>query len=263
MKKLSGRIALVVWLLAAALLAGISPVSAEATTGFYVRRNENGCVNAQMSVIVLPNIGPVISVSACDYQGNEELMAEGWRTRPVIRLGGTIQAAQRGYGARFVIGSRTVPRPDGTAATESLPIRELPSCEAVTEPRRIILKSLSSNNATPDVAGVYEFAGLTPSPDGFKAFALLEWLPRKDTGFDPWTGDCRYEITELDGSENSAANLYPALGFDAGGYVIKVFDGADETLLNSFVVTYFLETVYRVTPDGQAAMIFRAAEPKG
>ncbi len=263
MNRLSGRIALVVWVLAAALLTGISPVSAEATTGFYVRRNENGCVNAQMNVIVLPNIGPVISVSACDYQGNEELMAEGWRTRPVIRLGGTIQAAQRGYGARFVIGSRTIPRPDGTTDTESLPTRGLPSYEAVTEPRRIILKSLSSDNATPDVAGVYEFAGLTPSPDGFKAFSLLEWLPRKDTGFDPWTGDCRYEIIELDGSVTRATDLYPALGTDACGYAVNVFDGANGALRNSFVVTYFLETAYRVTPDGQATIIFRAAEPKG
>lgn len=263
MKRLSGQIALVVWLLAAALLIGISPVSAEAATGFYVRRNGNGCVNAQMNVIVLPNIGPVISVSACDYQGAEELMAEGWQARPSIRLGGTIQAMQRGYGARFVIGSRTIPRSDGTVATESLPIRELPSCEAVMEPRRIILKSLSPDNADPDVAGVYEFAGLMPSPDGFKAFALLEWLPKEDTGFNPWTGDYRYEITELDSSKNRATDLYPALGADAIGYVIKVFGGADEALRDSFVVTYFLESVYRVTPDGQTALIFRAAEPQG
>ena len=263
MKRLSGRIALVIWLLAAAFLTGVSPVSAEATTGFYVRRNGNGCVNAQMNVIVLPYIGPVISVSACDYQGTEELMAEGWQARPVIRLGGTIQAMQRGYGARFVIGSRTIPRADGTAVTESLPTRGLPSIEAVTEPRRIILKSLSPDNAGPDVAGVYEFAGLTPSPDGFKAFALLEWLPRKDTGFNPWTGDCRYEITELDGSKNRATDLYPTLGADVGGYAIKVLDGADGALRDSFVVSYFLETVYRVTPDGQATLIFRAAEPKG
>ncbi len=263
MKRLSGRIALVVWLLAVALLIGVSPVSAEATTGFYVRRNWNGCVNAQMNVIVLPDIGPVISVSACDYQGAEELMAEGWKARPVIHLGGTIQAMQRGYGARFVIGSQIIPGPDGTAVTESLPIRGLPSCEAVMEPRRIILKSLSPDNAGPDVAGVYEFAGLTPSPDGFKAFALLEWLPRKDTNFNPWTRDCRYEITELDGSKNRATDLYPSLGADVGGYAIKVFDGADDTFLDSFVVTYFLETVYHVTPDGQAAVIFQVAEPKG
>ena len=210
MKRLSGQIALMVWLLAAALLIGISPVSAEATTGFYVRRNGNGCVNAQMNVIVLPNIGPVISVSACDYQGAEELMAEGWQARPSIRLGGTIQAMQRGYGARFVIGSRTIPRSDGTVATES-----------------------------------------------------LEWLPKEDTGFNPWTGDCRYEITELDSSKNRATDLYPALGADAIGYVIKVFGGADEALRDSFVVTYFLESVYRVTPDGQTALIFRAAEPQG
>ena len=263
MKRLSGRIALVVWLLAAALLTDVSSASAEATTGFYVRRNGNGCVNAQMNVIVLPNIGPVISVSACDYQGAEELMAEGWRARPVIHLGGTIQAMQRGYGARFVIGSRTMPGPDGTAITESLPIRGLPSCEAVMEPRRIILKSLSPDNANPDIAGVYEFAGLTPSPDGFKAFALLEWLPRKDTNFNPWTRDCRYEITELDGSKNRATDLYPALGTDACGYAVNVFDGANGALRNSFVVTYFLETVYHVTPDGQAVMIFQASEPKG
>ena len=263
MKKLTGRIALVVWLLAAALLTGVSSASAEATAGFYVRRNGNGCVNAQMNVIVLPNIGPVISVSACDYQGTEELMAEGWRARPVIHLGGMIQAMQRGYGTRFVIGSRTIPQPDGASVTESLPIRGLPSCEAVMEPRRIILKSLSSDKEGPDIAGVYEFAGLTPSPDGFKAFALLEWLPQKDTGFNPWTENCRYEITELDGVNNRATALYPALGADVGGYAINVFDGADGALRNSFVVTYFLETVYRVTPDGQAAVIFRVAEPKG
>ena len=263
MKRMTGRIALVVWLLAAVLMTGVSPASAEATSGFYVRRNGNGCVNAQMNVIVLPDIGPVISVSACDYQGSEELMAEGWRARPVIHLGGTIQAMQRGYGARFVIGSRTIPRSDGAAITESLPIRGLPSCEAVMEPHRIILKSLSPDKASPDVAGVYEFAGLTPSPDGFKAFALLEWLPRKDIGFNPWTEDCRYEITELDGAENRATDLYPALGADVGGYAIKVFDGADGALRDSFVVTYFLEAVYRVTPDGQAAVIFQAAEPKG
>ena len=263
MKRLSGRIALLVWLLAAALLTDVSSASAETTPGFYVRRNGNGCVNAQMNVIVLPNIGPVISVSACDYQGAEELMAEDWQARPVIRLGGTIQAMQRGYGARFVIGSRTIPRPDGATITESLPTRGLLSVEAVTEPRRIILKSLSPDNAGPDVSGVYEFAGLTPSPDGFKAFALLEWLPRKDTGFNPWTEDCRYEITELDGSKNRATNLYPALGADVGGYAIKVFDGSDDSLRDSFVVSYFLESVYRVTPDGQAALIFRTAEPKG
>ncbi len=39
--------------------------------------------------------------------------------------------------------------------------------------------------------------------------------------------------------------------------------GADEALRDSFVVTYFLESVYRVTPDGQTALIFRAAEPQG
>jgi hypothetical protein len=263
MKKLTGRIALVVWLLAAVLLTGVSPVSAEATSGFYVRKNENGCVNAQMNVIVLPNIGPVISVSACDYQGNEELMAEGWHARPVIRLGGTIQAMQRGYGARLVIGARVLPQPGEAAITESIPARELPSYEAVMEPRRIILKPMSQAKTSPDIAGVYEFAGMTPSPDGFKAFALLEWLPGKDIGFNPWTEDCRYEITELDGVENRATDLYPALGKDFGGYAINVFDGADGSLRNSFVVTYFLEAVYRVTPDGQAALIFRAAEPKG
>lgn len=263
MKRLAGRIALMVWLLAAVLLTGVSPASAEATAGFYVRRNGNGCVNAQMSVIVLPDIGPVISVSACDYQGNEELMAEGWRARPVIRLGGTIQAMQGGNGARFVIGARIIPRQDEAAITESIPSRELPSYEAVMEPRRIILKSLSPDKTNPNVAGVYEFAGLTPSPDGFKAVALLEWLPRKDTGFNPWTEDCRYEIIELDGSENRATELFPALGIDVSGYAIKVFDGADGTLRESFVVTYFLEAVYRVTPDGQATLIFRAVEPKG
>ncbi len=263
MKRLAERIALVAWLLAAALLTGVSPVSAEAAAGFYVRRNANGAVNAQMNVIVLPGIGSVISVTACDYQGSEELMADGWRARPVIRLGGTIQAAQAGYGARFVIGALTTPRPDQSLATAEIPIRMLPSCEAVTEPRRITLTSHSPWQEGPDVAGVYEFAGLTPSPDGYKAFALLEWLPEKDTGFNPWTGDYRYEIIELDGAENRATDLYPALGADVGGYAIRAFDREDGGLRNSFVVTYFLETAYRVTPDGPAVLIYRAERPKG
>ena len=70
-------------------------------------------------------------------------------------------------------------------------------------------------------------------------------------------------FSELDGAENRATALYPALGADVGGSAINVFDGADGALRNSFVVTYFLEAVYRVTPDGQATVIFRAAEPKG
>ena len=264
MKRWTGRIALMVWLLAAVmLLAGASPVFAEAAAGFYVRQNGNGRVNAQMNVIVLPGIGPVISVSVCDYQGSEEMMPEDWQSRPVIRLGGTIQAMQAGYGARFVIGSRTIPRPDGTAVAEPLPIRGLPSVEAVMEPRRIILKSNRNGQSDLDVAGVYEFAGLTPSPDAYKAFALLEWLPRKDTGFNPWTEDCRYEFRYLNGREFSTSDIYPSLGTDVCGYEIKVFNQADGNLRAAFVVPYFLEAVYRVTPDGQAAVIYRAGEPKG
>ena len=263
MKRLAERIALVAWLLAAALLTGVSPVSAEATAGHYVRRNANGAVNAQMNVIVLPGIGPVISVTACDYQGSEELMADGWRERPVIRLGGTIQAAQAGYGARFVIGALTTPRPDRSLATAEIPIRMLPSCEAVTEPRRITLRSHSPWREGPDAAGVYEFAGLTPSPDGYKAFALLEWLPSRETGVTPWTMAYRYEIQELDGRERSARDYYPSLGMDVGGYDIRVYDRASGALQAAFVIPYFLEAVYRVAPEGQVTVIWQAEEPKG
>ncbi|MBQ9636227.1 MAG: hypothetical protein IJV12_08495 [Acidaminococcaceae bacterium] len=230
--------------------------------GRYERKLPNGLVNAYINVTLLPDQWPVINLHACDYDGpNNEHGWEALDTNPGIWLGGTITAAQMGLAPRFVIGGKTVGMYRGNGVQEVLPnatiFRLMGNVTSLKD--RIIIDFRGENpKGIPDIRGEYVLSKKDrPFADEYSAYALLEFLPGKETKTDFFDKSLQIKPEALTGS--NAAQYKHLIG--DFGYAVKVFQSG--TLLRTFILPKDLTAVYRFDSNGNNVMIYNVDGSKG
>ena len=223
--------------------------------GRYERKNPHGLTNAYINVCVLPDRWPVINLHACEYNGpNNEHGWEALDTNPGIWLGGTINPAQTGLAARFVIGAKTIGMYRGNGIREALPQQKvfLLNGGVKSLKNRIIVDYPGECVAgLPDIRGEYVLnRAERVTNDEYAAFALVECMTQRETKTDFFDKNLQIKAESI--TEREAAGYRDLVG--EHGFAIRVFQNG--SLLRSFVVPHDLNAVYRFESDGSSVMIY-------
>ena len=230
--------------------------------GRYERKNPNGLCNAYINVTVLPDQWPVVNLHACEYNGpNDEHGWEALDTNPGIWMGGSIQPAQMGLAARFIVGAKTIGMYRGNGIPEMLPNQKIfMNNSGVKSLKNRIIIGYPGDKVTglPDVRGEYVLNKTAPAvADEYSAYALIENMLRNETKTDFFDKNLQIKPQVITGNE---AAPYKNLIGDSG-FAVKVFQNG--ALIRTFIVPQDLSAVYRFESNGNSVMIYNIDGSKG